>query len=469
MKIRNRFKGSLKAFIIFWVSLISLSIITPSIAIFITAEQLQSYIDRTLAESKAVEATYILEFEVLTHGFEDLYCRLKQDRHCGSDLNASLALIEENLKLIVQPAVSEKEQLLIDEITNSYQAFKLSVTADSPESDDKLKVLTGDLLKSVTRYRDRHRNRISREFQMSSRMDRYVELWPIGLVLGVMAIVAIGALTLLKRIMNPTIQLSRAAAMFGNGDFSARAPVMREDELGRLCRTFNNMADDIARREKDRLESIASVVHDIKNPLIVIGGAARMLSKKKIAPDQQGLWLDRIVKQIETLQDMMHDLMDTVQVATGHLSLQVKETDLAKLVQRVKCEQAAVITSHRIVFDEEAPCLVSCDERRMERIIVNLISNAVKYSPEQTEIFLKVATNKSAVVVSVRDHGVGIEPEDLNILFQPFGRLRRTREMAKGSGMGLFTVKKLIDAHNGTIMVTSSPGDGTTVKITLPV
>ena len=131
-----------------------------------------------------------------------------------------------------------------------------------------------------------------------------------ALVLGIAGIIVVGSILLIRRIITPVIALSRTAERFGRGEFDARVPVFRNDELGGLSRTINNMADDIARREKSRMEFSAAVFHDIKNPLAVIGGAVRMMRRKEMPRDQLEQWLDRVIRETDRLEDISQDLMD---------------------------------------------------------------------------------------------------------------------------------------------------------------
>jgi len=131
-------------------------------------------------------------------------------------------------------------------------------------------------------------------------------------------------------------------------------------------------------------------------------------------------------------------------------------------------EQNGLITSHTLVFEGYRECPILGDRRRLERVITNLLSNAIKYSPEGSTISLRLERKSDLVVFSVTDQGIGISPEDRKALFQPFGRLSRTCEMTRGAGLGLYIVKRIIDAHRGTIRVDSRLGAGATIEISLP-
>ena len=160
--------------------------------------------------------------------------------------------------------------------------------------------------------------------------------------------------------------------------------------------------------------------------------------------------------------------MDSVKVETGQLALQQAELDLTSLVRGIHQVQSDVLTTHRLIFQGGCTCYIRGDRLRLERVITNLITNAVKYSPEGSTVFLKVEKSGSHASVTVKDEGVGMEDHEIRELFQPFRRLDRTRGMATGTGLGLFSAKKIVEAHGGAIGISSRLGNGTTVVLELP-
>jgi len=366
-------------------------------------------------------------------------------------------------------ATSPEEKLILGKMKDTCQELQVAATAIPPSSIVSMKSLTKTIIDTAEQYHTRNEKQMEITVRDMGTLNRVLDYGLLAISVFVISIVALGSLALLRRIIQPTIALSQMAARFGQGNFTARARVMRDDELGNLCQTFNNMADDIALRENERHEFLASVVHDIKTPLVFIGGAVRMLKNKQKDYEKLPLWMDRIISQINRLDALTNDLIDTVQVQTGRLTLDMQEIDLTSLARTIQADQAECLSSHPVCFEGDEECRVLCDARRLERIAVNLISNAVKYSPEQTTILMKVYRHDSYGVLAVKDQGMGIAPEDLKLLFQPFGRLSRSKSGVKGTGLGLFTVKKIVEAHNGRVNVMSEPGAGTTIEILFPL
>ena len=250
-----------------------------------------------------------------------------------------------------------------------------------------------------------------------------------------------------------------------------RAPVLREDEMGHVARTFNSMAEMIGDREKERMRFVATVAHDLKNPLVVIGGAAQLLRNKemRLTREERAEWLGNIVKNTQRLEAMIGDLVDGVQAETGQIVLDIREFDLAKLARELVAEHGSATGSHLVRYEGAESCSVNGDRTRVERVLMNLLSNATKYSPRGSEVELKLLAEGRHAVLTVRDEGAGIAPADLPRLFQPFARLERTRTMAGGTGLGLASVKKIVEGHGGSIVIRSKLDEGTTVEVKLPL
>jgi signal transduction histidine kinase len=220
---------------------------------------------------------------------------------------------------------------------------------------------------------------------------------------------------------------------------------------------------------KDRMNFVAAVGHDLRNSLVVVGGAAHRLKRKLPPPNEHAIWLDRIVEQAGYLDHLIQDLMDSARIESGELALQLAEIELTSFVRSIQEVQREMFASHRILFESSGECYVKADKRRLERVFTNLISNAVKYSENGSNVLLKVDRFEADALIIVKDEGVGMDHAEIQKLFQPFTRLDRTKNMAKGTGLGLFSAKKIVEAHGGRICISSESGNGTTVEVRLPV
>ena len=205
--------------------------------------------------------------------------------------------------------------------------------------------------------------------------------WAVGLSIGTAALLVLGSIGLVSRVIRPVLTVTRAAQAFGDGNLAARSPVLHDDELGTLAVTFNNMAADIAQREQERLRFVAMVVHDLKNPAYAIEMAARQLRNAAVDPKKHRVFLDAMHEEATRLRSIVRDLTDDIQVAGGRFSVQKQEVDLVALVRHLIQRRAATSWDREITVEADGACLVQADPARMERVVSNLLSNAVKYSP----------------------------------------------------------------------------------------
>jgi two-component system sensor histidine kinase MtrB len=225
----------------------------------------------------------------------------------------------------------------------------------------------------------------------------------LGLSAATGVLLLLGSHSVINRVVRPALVLTEAADNFGRGDFSTRAPILHEDELGALARTFNNMAGDIANREYNRMQFVATVAHDLKNPVLTMEMAGRLLGD--LSPtDEQRPYVDAITDEATRLRVTLRDLMDDLQVASGYLAIRKTEVELQSLVRRLVQTRAKAFADHEMIV-ETLECTVLGDARRLERVVMNLLSNAVKYSPSDTRITVRVEKQESFGVVSYRMRG----------------------------------------------------------------
>jgi signal transduction histidine kinase len=184
---------------------------------------------------------------------------------------------------------------------------------------------------------------------------------------------------------------------------------------------------------------------------------------------QRNSCLDAIDAEVKRLRGIVRDLTDDIQVASGAFRVRKTQVELTALVRHLVHTLADAIAGHAIDLETSGECLVLGDPERIERVLQNLVSNAVKYSPAGTRVTVRIEKGPQFAVLSVSDEGPGIGEEDLRVLFQPFGRGRSADAFAEGTGMGLYIVKRIIEAHDGRIEVQSEFGRGTTFRISLPL
>jgi PAS domain S-box-containing protein len=228
------------------------------------------------------------------------------------------------------------------------------------------------------------------------------------------------------------------------------------------------LRDISERRALERMQQdfIAMVSHELQTPLTSLKGWAQILQRKR---EYQAHAIDTIVNQANRLERLIGDLLAVARLEGGQLDLQRSEVDLTA-VTRASAEQAAALTDkHAIRLDvPEEPVTGWWDRDRLAQILANLLSNAVKYSPEGGAVDVQIRRLDEEVVVAVQDHGVGIPAHALPHLFDRFYRVKSTARSTEGLGLGLYITSLLVGAHGGRIWVESAPGEGTTIKFSLP-
>jgi len=216
-------------------------------------------------------------------------------------------------------------------------------------------------------------------------------------------------------------------------------------------------------------EFIGLVSHEIRTPLTVMIGALSVAMSDGIAPeDARSLLLDA-KSGSESLNHIVDNLIELSRYQSHRLSLQKQLIDIAAVVRGFAEKERIHTSQHHLVLDvpQDLP-QIRADRFRVELVLVNLVSNAVKYSDEGTEIRLSVRQAPGSLVISVSDRGIGIPAERQASLFRPFQRLEDPSKPVKGLGLGLLVCKRLVEAHGGKIWVESQPGQGSTFSFTLP-
>lgn len=292
----------------------------------------------------------------------------------------------------------------------------------------------------------------------------------LGVVLAALGLMLWSGLFFIRSIVRPLGQVEAIAHRIADGDLQTRLPDARyNDEIGRLCRTINEMAEHLTETERMKNEFISSVSHELRTPLTSIKGWVETIGSLHDPGDpnyRKGLEViggetDRLYAMVEELLDFSR-LQNGIKLNCQVLDLVAEATDAALFVEgRIRQEGL------QLVYEEPPePYPVWADPARLRQVFVNVLDNAIKYSPPGGSVFLTLGRTDAAVTVTVRDQGRGIPPEDLCQVKQKFFK---GRNAVRGSGIGLAVVDAIVTALGGSTDIASTLGQGTTVSITLPV
>jgi two-component system, OmpR family, sensor histidine kinase BaeS len=291
----------------------------------------------------------------------------------------------------------------------------------------------------------------------------------VGLVLaggaaGAAVSLAVG-LVFARRATRPVRQVTRAARAMAAGDHAARSPDGRRDEFGELSRAFNTMADAAETQEKLRQQFAAEVAHELRTPLTILRSQVEGLRVGVLEPDTAAL--GSLDEEVQRMTRLVADLQVLGSADAAAFTLERQPLDLAAIADQTARQFAGLFSSAGTALQtrlQPAPCWA--DPVRAAQIVANLLSNALKYTPEGGRVRVQTDADGPWAVLTVTDNGPGIPPDELPHVFDRFYRGRTARPA--GTGIGLTVVAELAHAHGGTAQAASQPGQGTTFTIRLP-
>ena len=288
----------------------------------------------------------------------------------------------------------------------------------------------------------------------------------IGMVLASMSF---GILAMMATGRSLSISLSRLrdqARAIIDGDLSRRVEPAGPEEVRDLAAALNRMAEELQTRE----EYILGLSHDLRSPLTVILGHAQLIQH---SPERTEVVLrsaDAIVMGVRRMNAMIQEMFDAARLEAGQIKVQQVSLDLRRYLVDLKERLEGTVEPGRIRLEApEGLPLAHADPNWLERIMLNLLTNALNYSYPGTQVIVRLSSESREIVTSVADEGPGIPPEELPQLFRRFGRTRQAREQHDGLGLGLYIAKGLVEAQRGRIWVESQVGRGSVFSFALPV
>lgn len=301
-----------------------------------------------------------------------------------------------------------------------------------------------------------------------------------AVVIGLAISIAI-SLILSVTILQPIRGMTTAAEEMADGDFSRKIPVESEDEIGILAGTFNNMAsqietmlEELKKAEQLRREFVANVSHELRTPLTSVRTYAETLVDNDDMPEETTKeFLGVILNECDRMTKIVSDLLELSRFDSGNSNLVFEQFSLEQSVRGIfkSIELDAKNHGHTINLELEWGLPeVRGDKMRIEQVLMNIMSNAVKYTPDGGNIDIYSGKTDSTVWVRIEDSGVGIPEEDLSRVFDRFYRVDKARSREKGgTGLGLSIARDIVEMHNGEIIIASEPGKGTSVTVYLPI
>ena len=280
-------------------------------------------------------------------------------------------------------------------------------------------------------------------------------------VLGLIGLILTGTWLALRWIMKPVSWLSDGVSALGEGDLEFRLPEKRGDELGNLARAFNRMSESLREMLNAREQLLLDVSHELRSPLTRMKVGLEFITANSY---QESLQSD-----VQEMEQMVTEILETARLKSEYGKIDLQPTDLVLLIEKA-C----------LMFEGKAPgirfenyaekCAALVDVEQIQTVLKNILANALKYSaPESDPIKVRLSRDDSGIQLEIQDYGQGIPDEEMDLIFEPFYRVDKSRNKKTGGyGLGLSLCKTIIEAHGGTISVKSSMGQGAIFLLLLP-
>jgi histidine kinase len=287
-----------------------------------------------------------------------------------------------------------------------------------------------------------------------------------------LAVAVVVSLFVSRRIVEPLHTLSTVSERLAEGFYRERTRIGSDDEIARLAQSVNQLADTLDQTERRRLALLADVTHELRTPLATIGGYMEGLLDGVIKPSPPTFNL--ILQETNRLQRLIEDLELLSRVEAGQLPVIAREFDLRCTLDEIAAQFEPLFSANDVTLSVQTPATlppVWADPDRVDQVLINILSNAYRYTPTGGRVTLRAGVHDGEMLVAVQDSGVGISAEHLPHVFERFYRVDKSRARhSGGNGIGLAIARHLVYAQGGTIWATSAgEGQGATFFFTLPL
>ena len=293
-------------------------------------------------------------------------------------------------------------------------------------------------------------------------------------VVGIAAAAAVAAglvlFLILRGVMKPLAQLTGAARAMAEGDFAVRVPETESTrEVAELSAAFNTMADELSAVEDSRREFVANVSHELRSPITAISGYIEGMLDGTIPEEGREKYLSIVSDESRRLSHLIGELLALSRLERDDAALTYTDFDICDLLERAFLRRSGDLEKRGMDIDcdfDPEPCHVHADMARIDQVVVNLIDNAIKFTPDGGAITLRVRAEGNLCTVTVADNGVGVLPEDRPRVFERFFTADRAHTSGKGTGLGLSICQRILEMHGQKIRLLDT-GQGAAFAFTL--
>jgi signal transduction histidine kinase len=284
------------------------------------------------------------------------------------------------------------------------------------------------------------------------------------------AIALLLGIALSRSLTSPIRELTQATHAIYEGDLSQQVPIRSDDELGELAKAFNKMSNELSRSVNARKQMTADIAHELRTPLSLILGHAEAVHDGVLQPTRENFEIIR--EEATRLEHLVNDLRILSLADAGELAITPQVIEAGRLLHEVNSLYQFQAQRKNISLELDIPSPLSTievDPGRMTQVLTNILDNALRHTPAGGKIILSAKEVNDQVELAVQDSGPGLEPEDLDRIFNRFYRTDASRQREDGgSGLGLAIAKSIVQAHGGQVSAESEVGKGLKVIIALP-
>lgn len=290
----------------------------------------------------------------------------------------------------------------------------------------------------------------------------------VGLLTLLLTVITVFILS--RVITRPILKMKKAAEQLSKGNHNVQLYTQRKDELGDLATSINRLSQDLERLKNERNEFLGSISHELRTPLTYMKGYTDIISRKNISMTDRDKYIKIIQEETEHLTDLIKNLFELARIDHNEFDIRKESVVYGDLIAIVlaRIHPALKQKNIKLTFDCPENLIVMVDPARMQQVLLNILDNAIKYTPEERHITIVVSQNKNEILTTISDNGDGIPEKDVPFIFERLYRAEKSRSRASGgSGLGLTIAKEIVELHGGDIRVESTSGKGTTFIISL--
>jgi len=286
------------------------------------------------------------------------------------------------------------------------------------------------------------------------------------------AITVVLAVLIARRTTQPLLDLRVMAGKLAAGDLLVQVPVPQDEEIAALAQDFNQMAGRLRHVEQSRRTLLSDIAHDLRTPLTSLQAMVETLQDGALEERAVALdFLRRMQDEVQGMTRLVNEVLELAGIESGDIALDLMPADIGMLLRSAAKRMQAQAQKSQLSINLDVPAslpAIMLDTVRIEQAILNVVQNAIGFTPPEGTITLGAQSDEQAITLWIRDTGIGIAPDELPHIFERAYKVDRSRTR-RGIGLGLAIVKHVIERHGGTVRAESLVDHGTTIFITLPL